>query len=424
MSQEIITGKEVEHDEPSTKSLSDFQINTPGSSPKRNLRPVSPHKNGNATVGRLSFLQSDNIDEHFEHIHGSHEEIMKYLQLLEAQTQQTQEDIDQLFDRLKNNNQNLTKLLSSIADYSREVTEEGNATKTDVGKILNALKDLRDTQDPEKMTRHFNTKQEEVLRELRLFMEKSQNSEATKRASENQVHLLNKLLAIETQLSGLKVQNTFGEFRSRVESLAQENSKQVNAKLAEVLQSLEKLNLTEKSQKSEDLLNGLVIKFSNQMDQSMARFESLLQSQSKTIENFAVQNVLAPSHSGDDWEQKQTELQKDYDNLSNKYKNLESSYTDLETRYAKLQYYYDAKLQLFSDLESKFVKLGEDSKELHDSISNFDATKYDKVQELHSNKVRDLRNVTPLQRNTRIISMPSQNSFTRDNISNNSDIEE
>lgn len=293
-----------------------------------------------------------------------------------------------------------------------------------MGKILNALKDLRDTQDPEKMTRHFNTKQEEVLRELRLFMEKSQNSEATKRASENQEHLLNKLLAIETQLSGLKVQNTFGEFRSRVESLAQENSKQVNAKLAEVLQSLEQLNLTEKSQKSEDLLNGLVIKFSNQMDQSMARFESLLQSQSKTIENFAVQNVLAPSHSGDDWEQKQTELQKDYDNLSNKYKNLESSYTDLETRYAKLQYYYDAKLQLFSDLESKFVKLGEDSKELHDSISNFDATKYDKVQELHSNKVRDLRNVTPLQRNTRIISMPSQNSFTRDNISNNSDIEE
>ncbi|OBA19254.1 hypothetical protein METBIDRAFT_47010 [Metschnikowia bicuspidata var. bicuspidata NRRL YB-4993] len=355
--------------------MSTFQPHTPSSSPKRKLRPESPHRDGTSTVGKLNFLQSDNIDEHFEHIHDSHTEILNYLQLLDAYTQKTQMDLDQLFDRLKNNNQHLSTLLSSIAEYSREVTEEGSATKTDVSRILNVLNDLRDSPNLEELMKRLSAKQEEILKEWRSYTAKS-TTDLGKSVSINQHNILNKLQSIETQLGGIKIQNTFGEFRSRVESLAQENSKEVNAKLTEVLQALQLLNLKDKSHNPEVSLNDL----------------------------------------------KQADLQKEYNDLSRNYSDLEKSYTDLESRYSKLESRYDAKIQRFLELQSDFLKLGEESKNLKSSMADLDASKYDKVHELHSRRVRDLRNVTPLQRHNRIASMPLQNHFLKE--TNNSDLEE
>lgn len=103
------------------------------------LKPISPSK-GN--VGKLTFLQSDNLDEHLNHIHHSNSEIQERLLALEIQLRQTALDLGQLFDRSKNNNQHLGKLLESITNYSNEVITEGNATKNDIGAILARLDEL------------------------------------------------------------------------------------------------------------------------------------------------------------------------------------------------------------------------------------------------------------------------------------------
>lgn len=107
---------------------------------RKGLRPLSPNK---TNVGRLSFIQSGNMDEHFERIHYSHADITQLLGVLEVQTKQTNVDLEQLFDRLKSNNSNLNKVLERIAQYSLEVITEGNATKSDIERMNKELEKLR-----------------------------------------------------------------------------------------------------------------------------------------------------------------------------------------------------------------------------------------------------------------------------------------
>lgn len=112
--------------------------------PSRNgspLKPISPNKHN---AGKLTFLQNDAIDDHFNYIHSSTNEIQQQLISLEVQTKQTALDLGQLCDRSKNNNQNLNKLLQNIAQYSNEVVTEGNATKNDITNILTRLDSLND----------------------------------------------------------------------------------------------------------------------------------------------------------------------------------------------------------------------------------------------------------------------------------------
>ncbi|KAM9890970.1 hypothetical protein OXX69_012429, partial [Metschnikowia pulcherrima] len=108
---------------------------------------------------------------------------------------------------------------------------------------------------------------------------------------------------------------------------------------------------------------------------------------------------------------------------SEKHEKLEKDYTDLENKYSLLESHYDAKIRLFHDLQKQFVKLGEESKSFQASMEKYDPTKYDRVQELQSSKLRESRNITPLQKH-RVLSMPSQGGYTRYSESNNSDIEE
>lgn len=103
------------------------------------LKPVSPNKHN---TGKLTFLQNDAIDDHFNYIHSSTNEIQQQLMSLEVQTKQTALDLAQLCDRSKNNNQNLNKLLENIAQYSNEVVTEGNATKNDITNIMTRLDSL------------------------------------------------------------------------------------------------------------------------------------------------------------------------------------------------------------------------------------------------------------------------------------------
>lgn len=287
-------------------------------SPKRVLKPISPNKNGSVTVGKLSFLQSDNIDEHFEHIHSNHEEIKDSLQQLDLQTRQTHADLGQLFDRLKHNNLNLNKLLSSIGEYSREVTEEGNATKTDVGRIIDILNELKGVQNSAELARF-----EQAIADL-----------AQKVGDSSE-----RLTTIGEQASGIAG---------------------VKAQLEE-LQLLPSQNL--------ELLS--------------AQIEQL----KETIEGLDTRKTLP-----DATEEKTAALQRNYDMLQLKYSRLEDA--------------YQHKYNQFLDLESKYVALREDALDLETEIGNIDISKYEKVHQIHSDKVRDLHNQNPLLQRKRVISLP------------------
>lgn len=62
---------------------------------------------------------------------------------IEAQTKQTGIDVGQLWERSKHNNLSLQRLVAEIAEYSNEVTTEGNATKQDIHDLLAKFDQLR-----------------------------------------------------------------------------------------------------------------------------------------------------------------------------------------------------------------------------------------------------------------------------------------
>ncbi|CAH2351694.1 hypothetical protein CLIB1423_04S03862 [[Candida] railenensis] len=111
------------------------------SSPSRPLKPVSPNKVQNAYVGKLSFLQNDNIDAHFSHIHSTQEELQVTLQKLEVQTAQTALDLGQLVDRSKNNNSYLNKLLEGISAKDDENSDA--IRRSDLEEILNKIEEIQ-----------------------------------------------------------------------------------------------------------------------------------------------------------------------------------------------------------------------------------------------------------------------------------------
>ncbi|KAM9887057.1 hypothetical protein OXX69_013458, partial [Metschnikowia pulcherrima] len=264
--------------------------------------------------------------------------------------------------------------------------------------------------------RKSSVEDSEVKREKSLEMIsetlKTQVSHELDKMSRNHSSLLEKLSGIETQLGGLKVQNTFGEFRSRVENLAQENSKQINEKLSEVVELLHLASLDRNSHTQETTPGELATKVSHHIDQSVSRLESLLASQTKSLDSYVSKNAKDSVREDEDWQKKQAILRQDYEILSEKHEKLEKDYTDLENKYSLLESHYDAKIRLFHDLQKQFVKLGEESKSFQASMEKYDPTKYDRVQELQSSKLRESRNITPLQKH-RVLSMPSQGGYTR-----------
>lgn len=68
--------------------------------------------------------------------------IIEYLNRLEGLAQQTGVDVEQLCDRLKNNNNHLNRLLNTISDYSEQVAGESNTTRREVSTILTNLEAL------------------------------------------------------------------------------------------------------------------------------------------------------------------------------------------------------------------------------------------------------------------------------------------
>lgn len=93
------------------------------------------------TISKVEHKEDDNLDS----IQSIKFRELLFLKLsdIELQTKQTGLDLGQLFEKLKNNNQYLNKLLESLSNYSREVITDGNATKADVMKLLKLLEVLK-----------------------------------------------------------------------------------------------------------------------------------------------------------------------------------------------------------------------------------------------------------------------------------------
>lgn len=120
-------------------------------------------------MGKLSFLQNDNIDAHFSHIHSTQEELQATLQKLEVQTAQTALDLGQLVDRLKNNNLYLNKLLEGISAKDDENSD--TIRRSDLEEIL---KKIEDTQGSQGTYNGSSEKFEELVEEiLRAFQQRS-----------------------------------------------------------------------------------------------------------------------------------------------------------------------------------------------------------------------------------------------------------
>lgn len=192
------------------------------STPSRNgspLKPVSPNKHN---TGKLTFLQNDAIDDHFNYIHSSTNEIQQQLMSLEVQTKQTALDLGQLCDRSKNNNQNLNKLLENIAQYSNEVVTEGNATKNDITNIITRLDSfngklqqnivaneslLKVADNEQKLVQEFIQQQE------RRSGEQKEEIEQLSQTIEKQSALIEKLLADK---SAVQYQNEQSALRDKL----------------------------------------------------------------------------------------------------------------------------------------------------------------------------------------------------------------
>lgn len=262
----------------------DKSINDSSPTPsKRTLRPISPNKQNNGGIGKLSFLQSDNIDDHFEYIHNSNEEIKQSLYDLESNTKQTSLDLGQLIDRSKNNNQNLNRVLESIAKYSEEVTTEGNATKFDVTRILEKLEALSNQDSSE---------------ELRLLRE-----------------------SIETNAK----ENQWTEISTLLKSIKEDNEKSSSR----ICEDLDKLSISLELQ--EPSANGTSPELSKEID----ALKQTIESQSNVVKDL--EKRLALLKSTDELERRHLDLQHKYDILCESYKEKYNQYSRLGEHFKALE---------------------------------------------------------------------------------------
>lgn len=348
------------------------------SDPKRALKPISPSKYNSNSVGKLNFLQNDNLDDHFECIHGSHEEIKLLLALIEVQTKQTNDDLDQLFDRLKSNNQNLNKLLESIAAYSEEVTTEGNATKSDVSKILERLNDLNASKLEQLIAKLLQVSANESMKEMKTLISNAQAD-----PEDANIEVLLKLNNVERAL------NKISESSSKD---VEKNSGITNAEtISELSKMSELLRRSSDSQKStiDVLTKKLDSLNTGSANDEISRLQKQVKEQSATIESLQ------------DKIRSQTQFQE--------YKDLESKHAQLQVKYDSLCKYYESKYRDLVLLEGTFADLTNTAEKLESKVVSLDIQKYDRLQMMHVEKVSQLGTAhnTPSHKK-RIISMPTK----------------
>lgn len=96
------------------------------------LRPVAPRPTGSPLPSPPATTEPSQWHD-----------IKTLLETIEAQTKQTGVDVGELWQRSKHNNLSLQRLVAEIAEYSNEVTTEGNATKQDIHDLMAKFDQLR-----------------------------------------------------------------------------------------------------------------------------------------------------------------------------------------------------------------------------------------------------------------------------------------
>ncbi|EMG45774.1 hypothetical protein G210_4015 [Candida maltosa Xu316] len=336
---------------------------------KQVLKPISPNKNPG---GRLSFVESDNLDEHFNLLHTTQEEIQQQLHNIELTSKQTSVDLGQLFDRSKNNNENLNKLLQNVVNYSQEVMTEGNATKADMHKINDCLTKLSEQLDSSKNFEKLKVGiNDEGLGNIRTAVEEV-STENTNKINDIKVEIakLREILSTDNELmsSQLTKQDTKQEELQRVmekyfkESQSSQGHNDSNAQeLSEIKSELKKIShdnsvLSEKLPPS-DLVHQIIspivaeLKAVSLDEKSVRLLESILEKidqLDKSHTNTATHDTILTKLEG--LEKVQTKSTAD----------LEDKIHQLEKKYALLCNNYNRKLTDYKNLQSKYQILRDD----------------------------------------------------------------
>lgn len=406
------------------KSIHSVSVENSPTSAKRALKPVSPNKHSNVTVGRLNFLQNDNIDSHFDHIHAAHEQLKEQVLNIEVQTKQTHVDLEQLFDRLKNNNQNLNKLLASIEEYSREVSTEGSATKSDVARIIAILEDLksesRDRQDAtanalkdlragvEQLISGNESKLQANVDELRQLLEKlvlqTQNQSENKRELQGTEDLQ---AGIENTLASslkgqsesiLEIVKTVVEenFNKRCGSMVEEIHTSVSEELTMLLFEMQERlgrSFGEKfTTHSKETTNAITAALSESSgSQDGAKLQKLVELQTSAIEQLSTK--LAEQERARSVQVSLEQLQGEHDALESKLDRLRSCYLE--------------KLEQFLNLQGRYGELSQQVALLEERTTTLDVSKLDKLHQLHSDSISRLGAPSAVTKK-RIFSMPAK----------------
>lgn len=410
------------------KSIHSVSVENSPTSAKRALKPVSPNKHSNVTVGRLNFLQNDNIDSHFDHIHAAHEQLKEQVLNIEVQTKQTHVDLEQLFDRLKNNNQNLNKLLASIEEYSREVSTEGSATKSDVARIIAILEDLksesRDRQDAtanalkdlragvEQLISGNESKLQANVDELRQLLEKlvlqTQNQSENQRENQRELQGTEVLQAgIENTLASLlkgqsesipqTVKTVVEEnFNKRCGSMVEEIHTSVSEELTMLLFEMQERlgrSFGEKfNTHSKETTNAITAALSESSgSQDGAKLQKLVELQTSAIEQLS--SKLVEQERARSVQVSLEQLQGEHDALESKLDRLRSCYLE--------------KLEQFLNLQGRYGELSQQVALLEERTTTLDVSKLDKLHQLHSDSISRLGAPSAVTKK-RIFSMPAK----------------
>lgn len=410
------------------------------SSPKRALKPVSPNKPN--SVGKLSFLQSDNIDEHFNCIHTTHNDIIQQLGTLETTTAQTKVDLGQLVDRLKNNNHHLNKLLENIAAYSDEVVTEGNATKNDITNIMTRLDDFNKSLTNLTSKEGLDTKLLTLAEEIKDSLDNIKNDELEelldKKLSKIQVSssddIINRTTA-ELQKIGIDQEKLDKYLFSKdtvkliIDPILKKmsDSKSITDPIIDQIQNtslkpdqITKPILSKLSDLSESTSQDRIIALLNLVEQQSGKISQLSKSVKQNDENME---------------------------LELKFESLQQKYNSLESKYESLCKNYENKYNDLKNLQNQYQSLSENSNALTkklSSVANTDSeslenplSKLSKVKQLHHYKMDNIPYLPQSESQItsprkRVMSSPvskqqnSRNSFVNDLTeirSNNSDDE-
>lgn len=286
----------------------------------------------------------------------SPDEIKQQLDVIEFQTKQTNADLEQLFDRLKNNNQNLNKLLESISNYSKEVTTEGNATKHDVTRILERLKVL-----PEELI-------ETVIQKC----------------------MDNMSLELMKQVTG-----TVNKSNETIANRSDARQDQISRQLSSIKDILDKLMMDSQAIKRH-IDDTDIIKREEKHVQSALSGAEVVKLQTLAEQQIESLNLL-----------KEKLTQKEADSTHDSVSTMVEKYTNLQKKYDTLSIAYKEKYQAFMRLEEHFKNLESQFDRMVSKIETKDLLKYGKLQQLHATLISQLDNLPLLfVQKKRITSMP------------------